>query len=271
MVQDNAHGELLRELVALDLETETRPIRSRRLEVLDYTPRGRRAGRHAVLPGTITIFVARAGSPRLAELRTALAASKEPASEAMDRADEIYRRIESRTQVAPTEAFELLRRQPVFADIRYGSATLATGVFVPEENEVGALIVAYNGGRLARGGFTLVEHVREADAALDVLVVRHAPPLTRAEAAALRLAPADQAELNVGLSGLAPQACGAVAFFAGYAIGLTIVAYAYMAGHVVDDQPDHHLSEDAIAALGPAATARELLRRREEILSARPG
>ena len=262
---------LAQTLVAVGLEAEARPIRARRLEVLDHAPRGRRAEPPLVLPGAITVFVARAGAPLLAELRAALSGEGEPDPGLLDRVAGVYRQIEARPQVDPAEALEVLRAQPVFADLRYGGATLATGVFVPEEGEVGVLILPYNGGRLARWGFTWVEHVREDGAALEALVVRHAPPLTRAEAAALRMAPADQAELNVGLASFLPHA-GVEAFVVGFAVGIAVgavviaVARAVHGGVEIAEHLHHHRADDVIRDLGPAATARELLRIRRDVL-----
>jgi hypothetical protein len=130
-------------------------------------------------------------------------------------------------------------------------------------------VLPYNGGRLPKTAFTLVEHYRDGDdAALDVVLLWHIPPLSRAEVAALRQAPSDQLELNVGHLG--PEgACSVVALTVAVAVELAIVAVTFAITEARKEIPEIHLPDDKIRDLGPASSARELLALRRAILDGR--
>ena len=64
------------------------------------------------------------------------------------------------------------------------------------QEEVVRLLLPYTGGRLAAGGLTLAGS--GPGAAVEVVALRHKPPLTRIELAALRLLPDGKSDLNVG-------------------------------------------------------------------------
>src|SRR5207237_7290422 len=123
----------------------------------------------------------------------------------------------------------------------------------------------YNGGRLARGGFTLAEHPRtEEDTSLDVLVLRNTPPLSKAERSALTKVPAEQRELNVG-TGPGEVACVTLVV-AAVVVEAAIVAVTFAITGKVDLEHMEHLDPSMISQIGPSATARMLVNMRREVL-----
>jgi hypothetical protein len=183
----------------LILEEEARPQRSCRLRMLEYEPGTGRTGQLAV-PGTVTFFLGRHGSPLLAEVEKAIAGNSK-----VDRAllERVYGSVgKLKPETLPlAERVRILREQPVLAEIRYGGKTLASHLFTTGEDDLTIVVCPYNGGRLAKEGFTLVERAREESIpGLEALAVVRTPPLTRIEKAAARKVPADQRELNVGVA-----------------------------------------------------------------------
>lgn len=252
-------GPDLDTLGAAALEAESRPMRCSPIEILEYTPSSGDPARQLAGPGTVTLFLARKGSPVLDEIRAAASGGQDQQLTARLRAQS-----KGRTPLPLNRALEMLKAQPVFADVRYGGLTLASNYFVPGDAACSAVVLPYNGGRLARQGFTLVEHWRAADdSPLQAVALLHAPPLTAAEKAALEQVPADQLELNVGKSYM----CWALSAIALAAL-VTLAAICTYQPESDDDHrgPGDHLDEDEILALGPAATARELLRLRRRKL-----
>jgi len=190
----------LRALNAATLEAERRALRQRRLAVFDYQPSSKEAVVALAAPGTVTLYLGRRGEPMLRQIaETAMRKGRDDARLALKIREGLERRERQRMSVP--EAVDLLVKQPVFADLRYGGKTVASHLFVPDDMDIVSVVMPYNGGRLARGGFTLVEHIAEGShAALTGLLVRAAPPLTRAEAVALSLVPSSQLEANVGVA-----------------------------------------------------------------------
>ncbi len=248
------------------VEAQARPIRLTKIEVIDKTSAAQKT--FFGIPGTLTVFVARKGSGAINDLRGALEKGGEDLVK-------LYRKMVE--QVAPLEratleeAVQQTVHEPVFADLRYGGATLAQGLSVPQEIDMTALFLPYNGGRLAQEGFILAEHFTEgSDTPLEALVVRIDPPLTKAERAALRLVPNDQAINNVGLNDWCDSTWIAVVIVAAAvviptAVTVTLAVTAADAATLVDVEP--HIPEETLKQLGPAASARKLLETRRKILS----
>jgi hypothetical protein len=234
-------------------EVEKRPIRYRRLEVVDYTPTNPKSEAQLAAPGTITVFLSRRGNPILGEIREAISGKDGSDEHLAVRIAELFK---ERTPIPLAEAVKVLQEQPVFGEIRYGTAVLASNLFVPNDLDVGVVVFPYNGGRLISKGFTFVEHYLEKeDVSIDVLVMRYAPPLSRAEAAALRQVPANQRELNVGSLGVAANT-----------VEIVLMVILYMLLMRPSDLVEQHISENVIKEIGPAATARELLQVRRNML-----
>src|SRR5262245_37665329 len=204
-------------------EAASRPIRRRTLEVIDYQPADARPQTHLALEGTITILAARKGSRLMADIR----ASLRKGAKTEDVAGRLYRQYKRRKTSSLTGALKKAVSQNVFADVRYGGRTLLEGLFVPDDLEVAFVPLPYNGGLLADDGIVLIEHPRTDDAEpLDVLVLRHAPPLTKAERAAIAKVPKEQRAMNVG-NPLGPRACSVLLLTAAVAVEVAVVAVTF--------------------------------------------
>ncbi len=246
-------------------EAQTRPVRFTRVEVINPTLDKKLKGMTLGIPGSLFVFIGRKGSNTLAELR---AAHKEGGTRLAVMIERIVEQYKDRTEVSVEEAVQATIRQPVFADLLYGGATLAHGLFVPDDLDVAFLALAYNGGRLASGGFTLAERYREDfNAALEAFIVRTDPPLTAAERSALTKIPSDQFINNV-----ATLSCDttwwAVAFVTVAiltAVGTYAVATAAATLSPVQ-MNETHLSEEEIKELDPRASAQKLLEIRRQAL-----
>ena len=257
------------------VEAQARPIRLTNLEVVDKTSLAQNA--FIGIPGTLTVFVARKGSAALHELREALKAGGEALKQLYRKVGEQAAQVERWTL---EEAVQATIQEPVFAELRYGGATLAQGLSVPEGLDMTTvLFLPYNGGRLAQEGFILAERFTEgSDAALEALVVRIDPPLTEAERAALQLVPVDQAINNVSANKPCDTTWVAVATVAAVAATptvtdatvttLVIEALGSRGAELADLEP--HIPEETLKLLGPAASARKLLEMRREVLSKLP-
>ncbi len=249
------------------LEAERRPIRISQVEVIDHTEQFRPDILSLGSPGTMTVFVGRKGTGAIEDVRDALARRGD--------ITKVLLRLQRYTLVRSDQALvELMIKQEIFADIRYGGEVLNRGIFLPEGFDLVLTVFPYNGGRLARDGFSLVEHYTEgSDGALTALVVQVSPALTGAERAALSLVPEDQLALNVGSALFCKHttwwAVGVAATAAfGAAVAVTVGAAVAIAalGAVVAPSEEVHLTSEEINQLGPAGSARTLLARRHELL-----
>ncbi len=239
-------------------EVLERSISYHSIEVLDYRP-SPKVRNPISPPGSVTVVVAKAESPLLKRLRDAAAGSNQVEE---DVAKELNEQFGGRQPVSRYEAWRLLQGQPVFADVRYGGQTLATNLFPPPGLEAVVLHNPYNGGRLKPDELTLVEHHREGDEThLAALALRHEPPLTPAEKAAVEAVPENQLEMNMRASG---GCCDSLTDFAQVVIAVT---FAVLCGAAIDRLGEvEHLTEREIKRLGPAASARRIVQLRMEAL-----
>ena len=241
----------------LRLEVEKRAVRVTKLEVIKNTTKPESPAPLS-FPGTVTVFIARKGTRALDEVRAAVAQGGESVQKLQQ---SLKKQFQGRREISVEEYVKRLPREPVFADIRYGGATLNSGVFLPKGLNLVAIAFPYNGGRLAPEGFALAEHYKDdSDTALEGLVVRTDPPLTEPEKAALRLVPSSQLSRNVGFFDSCHTTWWAVFFVA------TAVAATFAVACAVVSAPDTHISEQELEKMGPAASARALLALRRQIL-----
>ena len=244
-------------LKAAAAEFETRVPRQTPLELLDYAPKDATSPDVLAPPGSITLFLGRPKSKALSRVREAVKQAAGKDVQLMRELKEVYGR---RKMVSLTEAVETLKQQPVIAHLQYGPFTVAKNLFVPDDLELCIVPLPYNGGQLARGGFQLIQAVRPKEkAALEGVMVRHLPPLSPAEKAAIKELPAAFAGFNVGDAAMC-YAITAVAI-----VMVVIFATAACPG----SYPDLHLDEAVIKKIGPEATARQLLALRRTIMEKR--
>lgn len=252
------------------VEAQGRPIRLTKIEVIDKTSLAQNT--FFGIPGTLTVFVARKGSAVLQELREALKTGGETLKQLYKKVGAQAVQIERWTL---EEAVQATIQEPIFAELRYGGATLAQGLSVPQGLDMVVLFLPYNGGRLAQEGFILAERYKEgSEAGLEALVVRVDPPLTEAEKAALQLVPTEQDINNVGSTRWCDTTWIAVGLVT--AVVATPAAHALVTDALVDIALDllgftanaleTHIPEETLRQLGPAASARKLLEMRREAL-----
>jgi hypothetical protein len=257
----------MRDLRTLDLlaaEAANRPIRRRRLEILDYEPADPRPETHLALKGTITLLAARPGSRMMAEIREALG-TKPAKTETVAR--KLYGQYKKRKEVSLAQAVKTAVAQPVFAHVLHGDSVLVENLFVPKNIEVAFIPLPYNGGALAETGLVLVEHPAfENVEPLEVLILRHPPSLSKAERAALDKVPPEQNELNLG-RGPGIHACGIAWVVAASAVAVVALTVYALAGGNIELSHMKHIDDAEIKKMGPAKTARVLVEMRRELLT----
>src|SRR6266850_4798597 len=178
------------------VESEARPIRTTKIHVVDSTLKPGASGPSFGFPGTITVFFARKGSNKLGSIRSAIGRGGEELTTLAGQIGDPFAQLK---EITTEGAAQMMIDQAVFAEIRYGGATLNNGLFLPPGIDLAFTMFPYNGGRLLAGGFSLVEYHKEGSKeALEALVVRADPPLTPAERQALRKVPSSQVGHHVG-------------------------------------------------------------------------
>jgi hypothetical protein len=84
-----------------------------------------------------------------------------------------------REQTGENDLAETFAAVPAFGEIRYGTRTLASGLFVYPPVTVSSMLLPYNGGRLNLEVFKLVEFIKnEGSPQLEALVVIFEPTLS---------------------------------------------------------------------------------------------
>lgn len=253
----------LRTLDAFSAEAAKRPIRRRKLDVVDYHPADPRPETHLALEGTVTLLVARPGSRLMAEIREAV---KTKPAKTEDVARKLYVQYKNRKEVPLAQAVKTVIAEPVFANVLHGDRVLLESLFVPKDLEVAFVPFPYNGGVLANTGLMLIEHPASEEAeSLDVLALRHAPELTKAERAALDKVPPEQVALNLG-RGPGIQACSVLLLAAAVVVEVAVVAATFAITGKVSIVHMQPIGEVQIRELGPAGTARALVEMRRKFL-----
>jgi FKBP-type peptidyl-prolyl cis-trans isomerase len=128
--------------------------------------------------GSIVVYLAASGSKGLTKLRESAQRGKPLKTTELEEFD----------RAEPEESLRVA--------LRYAGTLLADSVPVPRDGRVVRLILPYNGGELFDGGLTL--HGEGIEKSISAVALRHDPPLTRVERAALDLVPASLRHLHVG-------------------------------------------------------------------------
>jgi hypothetical protein len=235
-------------------EADYRAVRFKDVEVIPFdTYRG--SAMPLCPPGSITLFFTRSTEDIVERIRSAASNGSNVAHDELSQ--EVQANFDGRDPINYSRAWRLLKRSPVFADVRCGSKTLATNLFLPEDMSIGRISFPYNGGTLPADTFTLVEHVDDNfdDGGFTAIALSDPGELTAAERAALLEVPADQAELNISTSAdCCPDLTGMVIL-----VLMTLVLAEATA-------PIKNISADKLERLSAGATARELMEIRREAL-----
>lgn len=256
-------------LNTISREKASRSVRFRKLPVTDYKPSSVMPDKQIALSGTVTLFIARKGEKLFQELKAAVKKGGE--SEDRKVAAQLNRSFAARRPRPLEEIARGIRSEPLLADLRYGGATLVENIILPSDATILAVPLPYNGGRIAEAGFTLAEHyVEDLDEEYDVLLVRHEPPLTEAERAALKAVPEEMVAVNIG-KGPGDAACSVVLLTVAVVAEVAVVAATFTVVKAHDDHSMDHVNPAAIKDLGPVASARALTNLRRDILQARTG
>jgi hypothetical protein len=128
--------------------------------------------------GSVVIYLAASGSKHLRKLRESAKRGK-------------------RLKATELEQFDRAEQKDlVRVRLKYGGNVLADSVPVPLDGQVVRLILPYNGGELLDGELTL--HGEGVERRVSAVGLRHNPPLTKVERAALKLVPASMSYLHLG-------------------------------------------------------------------------
>jgi hypothetical protein len=238
-------------------EVAKRSIRTSQIEVLDFTPP---PGQKPTigLPGSILLYVCRKGSPFLNLLRGAK--TKEGAEKFLAAVKQQLDKLKPTTVEQNVSA---MVSSDVFAELRHGGETMVETLFVPPETEFIFHFFAYNGGHLAKEGFTLVERLKDnTSAALEAVIVKITPQLTDAEKAALDLVPPSQWSRSTADPGCGDSGTAVTVALAAVALSITISITCLCA------VPDvHSIPREELDRLGPTASARKLLELRRAAIT----
>ena len=249
---------LLPEVGALHTATSEADYREARISTVAFLtmPPPRRA-EDAVLtmPGTVTLFLAKRGSSLLDAVRRVPTAD---ADHIRKLTGQLRQQYSGRKRVASLDAaVKQVVAQPVFAELRLHNRTLARHLFVPDDNAVCVVTLPYTGGDLAPDAFQLVEYLKEgAKETLDAVILKHDPPLSASERAALAVV-GDRA-VNASLVA-APCDTDLVE------VVLMVLLYVALA-KPADFTQWEHLTDDRIREIGAQATVRQLMEVRRQAL-----
>jgi hypothetical protein len=214
----------------------------------------------APLPGTVTLYTAKKGSPLLHKLETALASRSQ--SSLNEIAAELSAVVEKRKIISIREFVDQLIEAPTYFEIRYGGKTLAQNVGLVGDLEFGSLTFAYNGGQLRDEDFQIVEYYKPGvQEDLEHLVVKNPPRLSELEQSVLRAVPEDMLESNIVVVGKCRGWTFAAA--AAYVI-LTALGQVCLTRDSLLAQVS--LTPEQVERLGNLGSARELLSMRRKIL-----
>jgi hypothetical protein len=257
----------IRGLDAFYDEAANRPVRRRTVDVVDYQPSRQFPEFFLALEGTLTVLAARKGSPLMADIRAAL---RSGSGDTRAVATRLYTQFRNRKGLTFDRALKKAVSADVFADVLHGDRVLAEGVFVPRDLEVAVIPLPYNGGPLADDGIVVVEHpADEGTDPLDILVLRRAPVLTKAERAAIDKVPKAQRTMNVGHSP-GPRACSVLLLTAAVVVEAAIVAVTYTITGKVHLGHMAHIRPSDLKKMGPSKSARELVKMRRSLMKKRP-
>jgi hypothetical protein len=209
-------------------------------------------------PGTVTLILGRSGSETLG---SALSLIKKKGKFDPPTIKRIRASYEKREILDLSDAVGLMRSMPTIADLIGGRFTLSSNIFVPDDLDIVLIPLPYNGGDVSAVKFKLIQrHATDVPPqTYESFLVRRAPRLTAAEAAALKLVPRDATDLNIGRAGMC------------YAITMVAVVAVVMGATYAcpGRRPDFHLDDEDVKRLGPELTARTLIRLRRQALEQR--
>jgi len=189
-------SELLEAIEILEAERVVRLAERSGLSVVTFEPSDPDSGLGLLLPGTVTLFVAPAGSEFLDEVGRAFASAE--AADVHRVVAFVNERGSHRSRVSPIAAARELAGGRAFASLRYGRTVLAENLGLPAGIGFGAISFPYAGLKLDPAAFEFEQYVRhDFHERLDGILVVRPPVLSNAERAALELVPPEMIELGI--------------------------------------------------------------------------
>jgi hypothetical protein len=257
-------AQLMEAIGPLADEAEKRSLKTTKVDVIDYKPDPSQTQVTLTIPGTLTLFIARANSKILGEIRQA--AKKRDEKQILDITSRLRKQFEARRPMTLAEAANEVIAQPVFAEARYKEKSLAKSLYVPKGLDVCVVPLPYNGGKIRAQDLALTQFLQHGkNDLLEVVAVKHSPVLSKLEKDALRLVPVTDLSSNIGNAAM----CYAIT---GVAIVAAVMgATSFCVGRVglPEDpiiNPIIKITSAQVEKLGPAQTARQLLEVRRQAL-----
>jgi hypothetical protein len=271
----NHANDFLARIATYNAEIQLRRVRSRSVSILTLAGESRRAN---VMPTTGTIFfaVARAGSAKLSALKEIVMRRDYAGYAAFCQSANHYRTLARtarkligpiRKALAPARVSKYKRparttsqalpegrslsHVPSFAELRYGSKTLATGLFVNPTVDISSVTLPYTGGRLRMQDFRLVEYYADDLGPIEGVVVVRPPQLSALEKDILGKLSAAQGEVNLGSTVMFPAAIAEALATALIVEGAKAAAEWVAENHTVDKAVDwaKGIVDDAVDAV----------------------
>ena len=238
----------------------SRPLRYSNPKVLTYdgedTP--------LIREGSVTVFFAKKGSAFLKEVEGTFGTKDKNLQRLAVRelSRSIWQDLGKRKGYTVEESLKIISEEPVVAEARYGSKQLADNLVLPSGVDFGIVVLPYNGGILHDEDFQFVEyfehdvHVPGSGLEFEAIIVKRRPNLSKLEEDVLSLVPDDLLEMNIA-NAVSPGYCVAIVLVITV---LTALGEACM----TTGQDVRELPPEEIQALGPLASARELLNLRRQ-------
>lgn len=211
------------------------------------------------LPGMATVFFGPSGSPMMKKLFAAYGSGD--IDKMIELADPVGDALTNKLLTFKEGTEDMLSKDTYF-DVRYGGMTLAPNLGIFGDMSIGLILLPYNGGRLEDSDFSIVEYVKpNAKDQIEAFIVLRPPNLTELERSVLSAVPADKLEMNI-----APTPMASTMVTVLLVVALTTAGNCCLQRRV-GDFSGITLAKSTVTSLGPAASAREMLHARANMLS----
>jgi hypothetical protein len=263
LIQGN-EAALLEALRSLEADKYSRLIRTSSPSVITFESDDDLG---MVPPGSVTLFMAPKGSSFLASVQNGF--ERGDVNKLQELANQIGAEGVKRKPISLKRAAADLIKQRVYADVRYGSETLAENLGLVNGIDYGILSFPYNGGPLNIRDFSIVEYFRdEQNEFLESVLVIRPPKLSPAEKKALELVPPELRGIHIGSGGTKAVTVTTVTILLFVVAVHTPTLTGGLDVRNFRDRLDRiQLTEDRIRELGPIASARELLNLRQQVFA----
>jgi hypothetical protein len=242
-------------------ERHARRASTSKLEVIPYAYRGGGdESTAAIAPlGSMVIYIAAQGSADLSALREAARKSAPMPKNILKKLQSEYSR---RKPVSLEQSVDAIKSADLFLDVNCGEEPIVKNFALVPGLSLLAIPLIYSGGKLDSEAFETVKYLKKGTMAkIDAVAVVSKPPLTAAEAAALRKIPAGMRHLHVSAGVPDVSWCPAVTLVV-YAITVATICFSRRVS-------DIKLPPRVLQQLPPTAALRALIALRLKALHGR--